>query len=281
MTVDEIRSTIIAAIASDDNLQERLVLKGGNALELIHKIGQRASLDIDFSLDGDFEDLEDARVRLFQALRQQFETAGYVLFDEMFAPRPKSRSPGDRWGGYNAEFKLIERKTFEKLAGKRDDIRRQATESGPNQQRKFKIEISAFEYCEGSIEAPINDYVCRVYSVEMIAVEKLRAICQQSANYVQRAHPAPRARDFYDIYVAVNEGRIDFASPRIHEQIRRVFRAKEVDLSLILQIHEQREFHRSDWPSVVNAVRIKLRQFDYYFEFVLAELEKLQPLWVV
>ena len=39
---------------SDNILMERFVLKGGNALDLIHQVSVRASVDIDLSMDRDF-----------------------------------------------------------------------------------------------------------------------------------------------------------------------------------------------------------------------------------
>lgn len=51
----------IAAMFSDDTLFHQLTLKGGNALNLVYKFGSRASVDIDFSLDADFTDIDDAR----------------------------------------------------------------------------------------------------------------------------------------------------------------------------------------------------------------------------
>ena len=61
-----IRKTIIIAIASDDVLMERLVLKGGNALDIIYQLSDRSSLDLDFSMANDVgsaEELEDFCVR--------------------------------------------------------------------------------------------------------------------------------------------------------------------------------------------------------------------------
>ena len=52
MTFEEIRRITIIALFSDDELIDQLVLKGGNALRLIHKISSRTSLDLDF-LAGD------------------------------------------------------------------------------------------------------------------------------------------------------------------------------------------------------------------------------------
>lgn len=275
-----IRKVIVTAIASDQELAMLLVFKGGNALDMIHNIGNRSSLDLDFSMELDVPDHRAIATRLYSTLTAHFERLGLVLFDWTFAPRPSERPPGARWGGYTAEFKLIPRDIYDAHAKDIEKIRRQATEAGPGHLRRFKLEISPFEYCEGKIRVQLDGISVFVYSIEMIAVEKLRAICQQDPSFLLRIHPAPRARDFYDIHAAVTEGGVDFSSPAIHGLIQRIFAAKAVPLSLIRHIHEQREFHRADWPSVQNAVAVKLRQFDYYFEFVLGETEKLQPLWI-
>jgi len=46
----QIRRAAIAALFSDDVLTEYLVLKGGNALDLIYGITSRTSMDLDFSM---------------------------------------------------------------------------------------------------------------------------------------------------------------------------------------------------------------------------------------
>jgi predicted nucleotidyltransferase component of viral defense system len=78
----EIRRTAIAALFSDDVLTDYLVLKGGNALDLVYGITSRASIDLDFAMGRDFDDFEDARRRAFAALRNRFDIAGYSMFDE-------------------------------------------------------------------------------------------------------------------------------------------------------------------------------------------------------
>ena len=45
------------------------MLKGGNALSLVHGLSERTSLDLDFSMDADFADVEDARRRIFYAVK--------------------------------------------------------------------------------------------------------------------------------------------------------------------------------------------------------------------
>jgi len=47
ISIEEVRRRILIALYSDDELMDALVLKGGNALALIYKVGSRASLDMD------------------------------------------------------------------------------------------------------------------------------------------------------------------------------------------------------------------------------------------
>ncbi len=88
MDLADIRRLVIVAMFSDDVLFNRLVLKGGNAISLIYGFGNRGSLDVDFSIDGDFDDLEDTERRVKAALADRFRSAGHVLFDYSFVSRP-------------------------------------------------------------------------------------------------------------------------------------------------------------------------------------------------
>ena len=211
MELIEIRRVILTAVAADEYLVEQLVLKGGNALELIHRIGSRASIDLDFSIATDFDDPREASRRLEQSLRDRFDAGGYLVFDYTFESRPKSRERGSPWGGYTAHFKLISHRLARELGSEPEHMRRQSEAVGPSQQRRFRIEVSAFEHTEGKVEADVDHFTCYVYSLEMIAAEKLRAICQQAPEYTRRANPTARARDFYDIYSIVTEGGVSLA----------------------------------------------------------------------
>ena len=84
MDFDEIRRLTITALFSDDELYEQIVLKGGNAISLVYGYGSRGSLDLDFSIERDFPELDDTRRRIFKALHQRFSSAGLVVFDEQF-----------------------------------------------------------------------------------------------------------------------------------------------------------------------------------------------------
>lgn len=280
MDLDAIRRTSIIALFSDDTLFERLVLKGGNAMSLVYRLGNRASLDLDFSIDGDFSDVNDARDRIFRALEGQFSTAGYSLFDWIFEPKPLSPNPekGDRWGGYIVEFKLIEKHLYEKLGGEIAAIRRQSLVTGPLQKRIFRIELSKFEFCRNSNEVEMDDYTVRVYTPEMLAIEKLRALCQQLPTYKGRVHKTARARDFYDIFVLVDEADVRIG-PEISPVLSEVFAAKEVPLVLLSELGTSREFHRVDWPAVQDSVSAKLQPYDFYFDFVIERTASLESLW--
>lgn len=109
---------LIAALAADDDLFDLMVLKGDNALSLVHRVGLRASVDLDYSLESDPPDPQ----ALFAALRARLEPHGYVLFDDQLTKRGSGRRP--RWGGYTAEFKLITRERFDALGGDVERIRR-------------------------------------------------------------------------------------------------------------------------------------------------------------
>ena len=56
--------------------------------------------------------------------------------------------------------------------------------------------------------------------------------------------------------------------------------AKEVPLYFLGEIEKTRAFHAQDWPSVRDSIFEDRRDFNYYFDFVLNEAKKLEPLWI-
>ena len=113
----------------------------------------------------------------------------------------------------------------------------------------------------------------------MIAIEKLRAICQQMPEYPLRRYSVPRARDFYDIHAIVSGARVNLGTSENLEMTRNIFAAKKVPLSLLPRLGAHREFHRQDWPSVELTVEGDLKSFDFYFDFVLEQVRLLKTLW--
>jgi predicted nucleotidyltransferase component of viral defense system len=278
ISLDEIRRRTLIALFSDDELIDDLVLKGGNALALIYDSGSgsRASVDMDFSIPADFADLKNAQDRIFATLKREFQSVGYVVFDERMRIKPAKRAPGlpKWWGGYEVEFKLAERSFYDKVGHDIEKLRRQSELVGPEQKRTFKIDISTHEFCEGKVQRELDDYTVYVYSLEMIAIEKFRAICQQMPEYALGNHSA-RARDFYDIHRIVSNHSIDLTTAANLALVRSIFAAKGVSLALLNEISKHREFHRPDWPAVEASISGEHDTFDSYFDFVVELARKI------
>jgi predicted nucleotidyltransferase component of viral defense system len=281
LSLDEVRRKILIAMVSDEELFEALVLKGGNALALVHGLIERATLDMDFSIASQFPDLDEAKTRIFRALHEEFIKADYVVFDERFLPKPSTRGENqpEWWGGYLVEFKLVRRETFELHKNDLDALRRNAELLGPQQKRTYSIDISKNEYCAGKIKGKLDQYTVYVYSLEMIAIEKLRAICQQLPQYQLTRNKTPRARDFYDVHEVVTRTDVDLFTEGNAQLFHEIFRAKGVPLELMLEIRNSKDFHALDWPSVAASMSVKREEFEYYFAYVCELVAKLYAVW--
>jgi predicted nucleotidyltransferase component of viral defense system len=282
ISLDEVRRRILIALFSDDELMDALVLKGGNALAMVHKVGSRASLDMDFSIEAAFSDVDKTGERIFATLKREFGSIGYVIFDEKFETKPsqRGRNQPEWWGGYIVEFKLAERALYEELRHDIEALRRRSEELGPQQKRKYTIDISQNEFCEGKVQREVDDYIVYVYSLEMIAAEKLRAICQQMPEYSFSRTKTPRARDFYDIHQIVSEHGIDLTTKKNSSILASIFEAKQVPADLLGEIHKHRDFHAQDWPSVEASISGAHDTFDSYFDFVVKLASDLQALGI-
>jgi hypothetical protein len=257
-------------------------LKGGNALSLALGLSNRTSLDLDFSIENDFDDLDELRHRIRTALENRFLAAGFVVFDFRLDAKPSVVPAGQnpRWGGYMAAFKVMQKRKYGSFKGDFEALRRDSLVIGPGHQRVFTIDLSKYEYVAGKLEVAFDDYTIYVYSPSMIAVEKLRAICQQMPEYTMQRHPSAWARDFYDIHLIAALTGMKFSSPENLDLIRQIFAAKEVPLRLLGKIGDQREFHRPDWDSVkATANNAEIAVFDYYFDFVAEQVRSIKTLW--
>lgn len=105
----KIRTLIIIAIFSDDDLMDTLVLKGGNALEIGYGIVSRGSADLDFSMRQDFSAIgldtpEKITGKFGRLLSQTFEENKfpYIVHDIRFKEKPRIPDPvrASFWGGY-------------------------------------------------------------------------------------------------------------------------------------------------------------------------------------
>ena len=104
---------------------------------------------------------------------------------------------------------------------------------GPNQQRVFTIDLSKCEYVRGKQKVELDNYSVFVYSAEMIAIEKLRAVsASRCPNITLNRNPSPRARDFFDIHLIVSKTDVNLTSAENLELARQIFAAKEVPTAL-------------------------------------------------
>jgi predicted nucleotidyltransferase component of viral defense system len=277
--LEEMKELVVVAMFSDDELMERLVLKGGNALELIHEMSTRASVDVDFSMADDFppEKRNEYLGRVERALKSTFQLEGYEVFDVKMQEQPRGITPdmADFWGGYSVEFKLSERVKYLQFSKDLEQLRRNAVQLGDS--TKFHIDISRFEYTVGKERRELKGHEIFVYSPTMIVCEKLRAICQQMPEYdlvVKRTRTVvgrARARDFLDIHTLVSKCNLDLTGEQNLSLLRKVFGAKRVPLELLERIEGYRETHRQDFPDVLSTLKVGLKaeSFDVYFDFVL------------
>lgn len=286
LSLEQIKRIAVTAMFADDVMSDTLVLKGGNALSLVHGIGSRYSMDLDFSMQDDLpEDVEVFRDRVDRALNKTFRPNGYVVFDVKMEQRPKTTSVdlAGFWGGYALEFKLIAYAQFKEFEEDLEQLRKRAVSIG--QGKKFLIDVSRFEHIDGKVLVELDGYQISVYSPEMIVCEKLRAICQKMpeyANVIRRERTGnARARDFFDIHEMITQGALYLPTEHTQGTLKGMFDAKKVPLSLLGKIGEFRDFHRVDFDAVRDTVApgTKVEDFDFYFDYVLELVVKLEPLW--
>lgn len=275
LSLDDVRRHTIVALAADDVLGEMLVLKGGNALRLVHGIGRRASLDLDYSIEGDLEELDAIRARIEGALKREFQNVEYEAFDVKITQKPHVPPEVDErptWGGWAVEFKLISRQRYSEHAHDVSLLRNYA-ETLYEERKAFQIDISKFEYVKTAADVKFGGYPLRVYSPAMIVFEKLRAICQQMPGYSYVAHPRPRPRDFVDICSVLDSRRTEVLDAQ--GIIGAIFAQKEVPLDWLKNIAKEKPFHASGWASVAAEIGTDQR-FDDYFDRVIEFVEMLQ-----
>lgn len=282
--LNRIKLLTISALVSDENLMGMLVLKGGNALDLAYDISFRGSIDIDFSIEGELTDFEMGKIQFIisELLKREFLKEGLAVFDIKLTEKPNNIHEDVRsfWGGYLLEFKMIEYEKFQLLKGDQESLRRKALTIHQDNSTKFTVDISKYEYIADRRKKELEGAIVNVYSPEMLAIEKLRALCQQVPDYKEIIYSMTsksRARDFYDIYNLTNAFSIDYSSSENVELCQNIFKAKRVPLAFIKFIPNQREFHRQSWASLVDTVNQKevLKEFDFYFDFVVKKFEHL------
>jgi hypothetical protein len=282
--INEFKKLVIISLVSDDELMEKLVLKGGNAIELGYSISSRASYDLDFSMEEDFEDVPIIMSKIETNLKRVFSEKGYHVFDFDYQIKPKALRDEvkDFWGGYNILFKVIKSDAL-KSNGTLEYIRRNAIPLSPNLSPKFSIDISKHEYIGKREEREVESYTFYIYGLEMIVLEKVRAICQQLPQYqtiigTSESTIRGRSRDFYDIYIILHGFKVPLDSEDTKNMLRSTFAAKKVPTGFLKNIRHNKEIHKEDFDNQLKAtlsVKTDVLDFDTYFNFVVDTFENI------
>lgn len=283
----KIKRITIEALVSSDELLDQLVLKGGNALDLVYDFTSRSSFDIDFSIENEFEELSTISTLIKKSLEKTFTKYEYQIIDFDFKEKPDggtSEDLKDFWGGYTLKFKVIETIAYQKYKHNPQLLRGHTISINDTQHKTIKVDVSKYEYCSTKLKRELDGQIIFVYSPPMIVIEKLRAICQQMDNYlllVRSTSKSQRAKDFYDIFEIITRYRIDLTTADNIELTKNIFSAKKVPLQLIGEIEKTKEFHESGYPSLVDTINSvnKIESFEFYFDFVVEQAQKLKPLW--
>jgi predicted nucleotidyltransferase component of viral defense system len=287
--INTIKKLTITSLMQDEDLMESLVLKGGNAISLGYGLEDRASYDLDFSLEEDFADIMEIQRRLEKAMVEGFAINGLVVFDLQIMEKPKTQDPDLQpfWGGYILVFKVISTEKYKKYEGDIELMRRNAISLNPDNSTKFKVDISKFEYV-GDHKKMINidGVYFYIYAPELIVFEKIRALAQKLPEYyrdvlkqdrLRAEDDRARARDFFDIYEIMENFNIDLKSADSLETLRHVFEAKRVPKEYLRKIRSMEEIHRQGYQAVIDTIsnKAKDRGFDFYFQYFLENFEHL------
>lgn len=198
---DYLLSWVLAGIGQVESLRETLVFKGGTALKKCYFGDYRFSEDLDFSgLEG-----VPTGVALEGAVREACGAASKLLDEyapvEIACERYTEKDPHP--GGQEA-FTIRARMPWQKQPQTRVMIETAVDEKvlKPAPERRI-----IHEYGE-PLEAQV-----RVYALEEIVAEKLRAILQHVEKLDERGWSRSRARDYYDLWriLGTHEERMDLS----------------------------------------------------------------------
>ena len=88
-----------------------MFLKGGNAIDIAYDMSFRGSMDIDFSMERDFTEVEKIKLiaEIKYHLEKEFLKENLCVFDIKFEERPSNIKEEVKsfWGGYLLKFKVI------------------------------------------------------------------------------------------------------------------------------------------------------------------------------
>lgn len=285
MNPDQIRTTTLKALFSNDKLEGVLTLKGGTAMKL-HGLTERESQDLDFSIRESIRFSKEKEGPVFEkCIQDEFNKYGYKVLNFLFKDKPATRKDGlpPYWGGYEITFSIMPNERFEQLSPKQLQNATMYAESIEGNKKRIQIDLSFDEYTAGRVSKKIDGIDVYLYSPLMIIYEKIRASCQQLPSYELASSKKTRARDLYDIYRILTDIQHvnlydDVLNPSNHSIIRIMFDLKGVNLKLIPEIQSYKEELRRDYEDHVLPLIPRDKnppEFDFLFSYAMELFLKL------
>ncbi len=185
---DYLLSWVLAGISRVEALKDTLIFKGGTALKKCYFGNYRFSEDLDFSAEAG----APRHHNMEQAIQKVCETAQGLLDEyapvEIITERYTERDPHP--GGQEA-FNIRAKFPWHRKPGTRVIIEITMDEQVLKPARKRTV---LHEYGE-----PLDTHI-KVYALEEIVAEKLRAILENTKQLEERGWNRSRARDYYDLW---------------------------------------------------------------------------------
>ena len=234
-------------------------------MRIFDRLESRLSIDADFSVKGTIPNEKTFFSMMKKSLGKTFRGHGLDVIDFKWQRRPKKKSidKPDWWGGWVCLFKLV---AFSHRGKSLEVKRRNALIPAGAASPQIEIEISEHEYCGTKRQKTIHGVTVLGYSRDLIVLEKIRAICQQSPDY-KYTLTRNRARDFYDIQKLTQNIDAAFVG-RCRKQIDKVFAAKEVPLSILKTLWDEAFIDEQGrgFDQVRDTVEGSISDFEFYVE---------------
>lgn len=278
--IEEIIKEVIFTLYHEGVFNNKILIKGGQAIRIKEDIKHRFSVDIDASVEGEISDPDIFFIKFKRSLDKQFSKFNIIIIDFKREKKPKNPHPDAPafWTGWLVTFKLLDKEN-ESLPFEIQS--KMAIIPNGTISPKIIVELSEYEYCGDSevmklkIDNERDEATVFCYSTEMLVVEKIRAICQQHPDYPHRKTTANRARDYYDIVnlieKKIKEKKYNEFKEKCTKLIKPIFEAKQVNIELLTKIYDPKflEKMKSGWGLVLKTTPNEERKdFDIYVDIL-------------
>ncbi len=297
LDIKELQQIVLRSIAIfNERGYWELVLKGGSALEMFYN-HPRYSQDMDFSISAAISDSSTDWKQYIEELinifKDELSAVNHIVVTYNTKP-PKDGLPSDFGRTFQMKIKITHHTAYTEARLKClkkanhhpvETCVAERISKNPTTYRTVHIDISDKEYTEPAVIQNLpNGYTIKVYTPVMIICEKLRAICQNTTQYLQRYNLEPRTsrvRDFFDIYHIQEKYSPSWKDKDNLKILQEIFRVKNMPISLLnsisllnlIQSTEVREINYTkrtwQYKKLKDTVKTNLEDFEFYYSYVV------------